>query len=148
MMDLIDDAPIDAPTCLHCGSFADLTNGREVYPHLEKLWSKPIWKCRTCPDSYCGCHPGTETSLGHPADKKTRRARQSLHNMRLDPLWRKKKGEPKPLFTRNEVYRHLQVTLDLEADDAHTGMWDIDMCRKAWVALQPLWDQVRQRKAA
>ena len=127
-----------APPCLHCKQEAELTSGCEVYPHLPDLHQKPIWICRNCA-AYCGCHPGTNVSLGYPANRDTRQARMKLHNLRLDPLWKKDKrtGRKGP-FKRSEVYLYLQRCMHLAADEAHTGMFTIEQCREAWAHLGAL----------
>lgn len=122
--------------CLHCQKPARLTTGKEIYPHRPDLFSKPIWKCDDC-DATCGCHPGGNNPLGYPANKQTRNARMQLHNARLDPLW---KSGPKKLrkSLRVAVYRHLSECMEIPSEKTHTGMFDIEQCRKAWKCLSQI----------
>lgn len=129
------------PPCLHCGTKSELTNGEEVCPHIKRLWSKPIWICRNC-KAYCGCHPNTKNALGFPANKETRSARMKLHNVRLDPLWKRSiHNNRKPRFKRGDVYAFLQDEMGLKPEQTHTGMFTIEQCREAWVALGKLWER-------
>lgn len=125
-----------APTCMHCNATAALTTGREIYPHMPWLHGKYIWKCPTpgC-GSYVGCHPGTATPLGKPANKVTRHARMALHNERFDPIWRKaKKGKRR--IARTGAYRILAKRMGLSKDEAHISLFTIEQCRAAWRALE------------
>ncbi|MEM6623881.1 MAG: zinc-finger-containing protein [Pseudomonadota bacterium] len=122
------------PPCMHCDQVARKTTGQEVYPRRPDLWEKVIWKCDGC-GAYCGCHPGSSTPLGYPANAETRRARMLLHNKMLDPLWKKqRKGRRR--YARNMVYAFLSAELGMPGERTHTAMWDVETCRKAWRALQ------------
>ena len=129
--DVLDDED-RGPRCLHCGDEAALVTGREVYPGLPRLWEKPVWRC-PC-GAYVGCHPGTTTPLGFPADAALRRARMILHNRRVDPLWRNRpKGRRS--YYRRAVYRLLTRRLGLPESACHVSIFDIETCRRAWAAL-------------
>lgn len=127
---------MSAPACLHCETAAVLTTGREIYPHLPHLHRKPIWKCPSpgC-DSHVGCHPGTKTALGRPANKPTRQARTRLHNLRFDPLWT---AAPKRMrgMARSEVYKLLSERMGIPASNTHISHFTIEQCRDAWRALE------------
>jgi hypothetical protein len=138
-----------APICPTCTAPppARLTTGREVYPHRRDLHDKPIWKCDGC-GGYVGCHPGTNNPLGTPADYKLRQARMALHNSMIDPLWEgadtcgiyapeNEKAARKIRGTaRKRVYAYLGAQLGIEVDQVHVGMFDLETCRRAWVALR------------
>lgn len=67
---------------------ARLTDGREMYPHREDLYSLPFWKCDTC-GAFVGCHHKTEDRtkpLGVLATQEIKNARKRIHAV-LDPLW-------------------------------------------------------------
>ena len=132
--DVIEDGTVmpDPPTCMECGAAAVLTDGREVYPHRPDLYTKPLWACRPCKAS-CGCHPGGYEPLGFPAGKATRQARMRLHEDRLDPIWKGRKGAKKK---RGQVYRLLSARMGLPPERTHTGMFSIEQCREAWRVLE------------
>lgn len=99
-----------APTCF-CGSTMRLRDGK---------WGK-WWSCPRYPecDGAVGCHPGTQTPLGTPADKATREARRMAHE-RFDALW-EPMGRDRSRY-RSAAYRWLASELDL--DEAHMGEMD------------------------
>ena len=144
---LASQPAVIAPVCQKCARAARLTDGREVYRHRQDLHDKPIWKCDDC-GAYVGCHPGTVEPLGTPADAELRRARHLLHEQMLDPLWMEadRCGLYAPendkarigirRAARKRVYLYLAWSLKLPLDLTHTGMFDLAMCRRAWVALR------------
>ncbi len=123
----------DPATCLHCESLCRLTTGKEVYPNFLKLHEKHIYVCDHC-DARVGCHGDTTRPLGYAANKETRNARMKLHNLKLDPLW-KKVPRPERKAARSGVYRYLAQALRIEPRDCHTGMFTIERCRDAWRTL-------------
>lgn len=139
---------MSAPTCPACGSAASLTDEAEIYPRRPDLADKPIWACAVCPDSYVGCHPGTQNPLGVPAGPELRAARQLLHNRMIDPLWKTadRCGAYEPedeearkvirRAARRRVYEFMAERMGLTSDEAHTAMFDLERCRAAWRALQ------------
>lgn len=138
---------MSAPICPTCTRAARLTDGREVYPHRPDLAEKPIWRCDGC-GGHVGCHPGGTRPLGTPANADLRKARRLLHERMLDPLWQTADecGEYSPeddrarrtirRRARERVYAFLADRLGLSADECHTGMFDLETCRRAWRALQ------------
>ena len=136
-----------APMCPYCRQFAELATGARVYPGRPDLAEKPIWLCAPC-NAYCGCHPGTKKPLGIPADAATRFARMRLHQNVLDPLWQgaineigyEPEDEKARAIIRNvarkRVYAFLAAKMGIRKDDAHTGLFDIEQCRRAWRILR------------
>ena len=148
------------PTCPACTVFARLTTGAEIYPHRPDLHGKAIWICDGC-GAYVGCHPNTIVPLGTPAGPELRVARMRLHNEMIDPLWKDAWRDPayavdRPLpsgkqakrrsvkhkigdiqrAARTRVYEYLAEQLGLTRDQCHTGLFDIETCRRAWIALR------------
>lgn len=129
-------------TCAHCHDVCRLTDGREVYPHRKDLADLRFWVCDSC-DARVGCHRAgakTETGesdgtlpLGSAANAELRAARSKLH-ARLDPIW---KAQPKKdrRTARRRVYRVISRHMNLPPEEAHVGMFNLDQCRAAWVAL-------------
>lgn len=139
-------APIPA-RCAECPGVAKLSSGAVIYPHRPDLASKPIWVCSSC-GAYVGCHPNTKDPLGTCAGADLRKARSMLHKQMLDPLWINapesesyKIDAPSDRLViqraaRKRVYAFLADRLAISADDCHTGMFDLNTCRKAWRVLQ------------
>jgi hypothetical protein len=157
---------MSAPICPTCSRAARRTSGREVYPHRPDLADKPIWRCDRC-GGYVGCHPGGTKPLGTPANAELRKARSLLHERLLDPLWKTadRCGEYAPESerarqairrrARTRVYAFLADRLRLSAADCHTGMFDLETCRRAWRVLQGVtyseiraWARAEEREAA
>ncbi len=134
-----------APTC--CGIPARLTTGVEIYPNRPDLSQKRFYKCDRC-GGYCGCHAGTTRSLGTPAGPELRRARSMLHDNMIDPIWKSAvaSGGYAPeneeaaakirSAARGRVYAYLAHRLGIARKVCHTGMFSIEQCRAAWMALR------------
>lgn len=120
-----------APIC--CGAFARLTSGAEIYPHRPDLHGNPIYVCDAC-RSRVGCHPGTITPLGTPATAETRGLRRRLHDLRLDPIWKRAPDGQRAAY-RRMAYAVLADRLGIEPKEVHVGHFDADRCRAAWTAL-------------
>ena len=108
------------PICPYCGKFSKKVTGKEIYPHRNDLFKLCFYSCATC-DAYVGTHKGTTKPLGRLANKELREAKSVAHRA-FDPLW--KLGRMK----RKEAYKWLAETLNIDAEDCHIGMFDIDMC--------------------
>ncbi len=94
--------------CCGCGEKvqARLTDGSEIYPHRQDLYSLPFWKCDTC-GNYVGCHHKTKnrtTPLGCIPTPELKNARSQIHHL-LDPIWQRGKME------RKEIYKKLSDEL-------------------------------------
>lgn len=63
-------------------------------------------------------------STSTPADYETRQERMLAHNA-FDQLWRS------GLFTRKAAYKKLAEHLEIKPKDAHIGLFDAEMSRKA-----------------
>jgi hypothetical protein len=79
-----------------------------------------MWQCKC--GAYCGCHEGTQRSLGRPANKETRKAREAAHR-EFDRLWKAKMEREGISKTkaRGAGYLWLSNVLDLDPDDCHIG---------------------------
>ena len=122
-------------TCIHCESLCRRTDGREIYPHLPHLYDKIIFVCDHC-DARVGCHPGTDRPLGFAGNEATRVARKKLHNLMLDPLWKRFPTKPERDRARSRTYKFLAKALGIEPRECHTGMFTVERCRDAWKALR------------
>ena len=88
--------------CCGCGEKvqARLTDGGEIYPHRQDLYSLPFWKCDAC-GNYVGCHHKTKNRtapLGCIPTPELKNARNYIHRL-LDPIWQSGK------MGRKEIYK-------------------------------------------
>lgn len=110
---------------------ARLTDGREVYPHREDLYSLPFWKCDTC-KNYVGCHHKTDNPtnpLGNIPTKELKNARQHIHKI-LDPLWRSGR------YKRNQIYKILSDKMGFKYHTAK--LKNIEEARKVYLIIKEL----------
>jgi hypothetical protein len=110
---------------------ARLTDGKEIYPHRNDLFSLPFWKCDTC-KNYVGCHHKTQDRtkpLGNIPSPEIKKARQYIHAL-LDPIWRTGR------MSRDKVYMLLSEKLGYPY---HTGeIRTIDDARKVYITLKEI----------
>ena len=98
--------------CCGCGNDTTprLTDGEEIYPHRQDLFSLPFWKCDAC-GNFVGCHHKTKDPtrpLGCIPTPEIKKARQSIHRA-LDPLWKTYRNGVKR--SRRNVYATLSKRL-------------------------------------
>ena len=112
--------PVVPPTCCECGAEAALVTSQKVYPHRPDLWNRSMWLCEC--GAYCGCHAGTDHSLGRPAGKETRAARGAAHAA-FDRLWQAKMRRDGISKTkaRGAGYLWLAGELDIDPEDCYIG---------------------------
>lgn len=118
---------MSGPTCIECSETAELTTGKQIYPHRKDLWSKSFWLCQC--GAYCGCHPGTTNALGNPCGAETRKARSAAHAA-FDPLWRRKK------MSRRDAYKWLADAANIPVERCHMGMMTADEAHRVVAAVQ------------
>lgn len=138
------DHPLPAPPKFYgrrpicsCGHVAILLRGDELY-RRGKLAEKQFWVCRPC-DAAIGCHPGTIRPLGTLATQEVRGWRRSVHAA-FDPLWQSEGVD------RSEAYRELAQLLGLPPELCHIGLFDVEWCRRALMAVT--WMRPAAREAA
>lgn len=104
-----------------CGGIAQLTTGREIYPHRPDLFDFSFFKCGC--GAYVGCHKGTRKPLGTPANEELRKLRMDCHH-RFDKIWKDGKTP------RSTAYTWLGKLLKLEKKQNHIAMFDVETCKK------------------
>lgn len=109
--------------CPYCGAQAELVTGRRIYPHRSDLAHKHFYLCEPC-HAYVGCHPGTCTPLGTPANADTRTRRALLHQ-HFDLLWRTGK------LSRKEAYALLRRQMGMTQTQCHIGKFTPEQCATA-----------------
>ncbi len=117
-----------------CGCQKDvsprLTDGREIYPHRDDLFSLPFWKCDGC-GNHVGCHHKTKDRtkpLGNIPTKEIRNARQHIHKI-LDPIWKEKR------MPRGKVYAI--IARELGCEQYHTAeIKSLEEARKVYAIVK------------
>lgn len=129
------------PTCPYCGGKTELTDSAEIYRQSYG----PIWLCRPC-TAFVGCHPGTTTPLGRPADKATRQARKQAHDL-FDFLWQRKlqKDQCSKREARDAGYAWLAQQLGIPQSQCHMGQMDRDTANKVVALCKPYVDKIKGR---
>lgn len=69
-----------------------------------------------------GCHPNTTIALGRIANKELREAKKEAHKY-FDMIWKNKN------LTRQEAYTWLSQQLNLQREQTHIGMFNIQQCK-------------------
>jgi hypothetical protein len=112
-----------APICPYCGRTAKLVTGNKIYPYRPDLYSKYFYKCNPC-DAYVGTHKGKDHQpLGRLANKELRKWKCKAHNA-FDSIW--KSGKMK----RHEAYLWLAGILEINVNNCHIGMFDVEQCKE------------------
>ncbi len=117
-----------------CGCQKDvsprLTDGREIYPHRDDLFSLPFWKCDDC-GNHVGCHHKTKDRtkpLGNIPTKEIRNARQHIHRI-LDPIWKERR------MPRGKVYA--LIARELGCEQYHTAeIKSVEEARKVYAIVK------------
>lgn len=107
--------------CPYCNREAVFMSTKEFY---GKDYGTNVYSCSPC-DAYVGTHGKGRTPLGILANKETREYRKRAHSL-FDPLW---KGKYRKM-NRSKAYRLMQDLMDLPAEKAHIGMFNVDQCKE------------------
>jgi len=116
--------------CPYCQAEAELTTGKEIYPHRKDLYDLKFWICRPC-GAYTGTHKQSKEHApkGKLADEALRKTRMRAHRM-FDPLWES------GYMTRNNAYAWLQEKLGWDKKP-HIGFMDIEECERVIELTRP-----------
>lgn len=88
-----------------------------------------IYLCRPC-NAYVGVHKGTDRALGRLADSELRYWKKAAHAA-FDPLWQKQISQGISKHTaRGNAYKWLAEQMQLDSNDAHIGMMDVEQCKR------------------
>lgn len=114
--------------CPYCHARMEVTDSAVIY-HGHSYGN--VWLCSNWPDCdvFVGCHKGTDTPLGIPANRILREWRTRCHSA-FDRLW--KSGRMK----RKEAYAWMAQSLGIPLEQAHIAMLTLDQCQQLWKALR------------
>lgn len=107
--------------CPYCNRTPEFMTSKEFY---GTDYGSNVYVCRPC-DAYVGTHGRGKTPLGTLANEETRRWRKTAHSI-LDPMW---KGKYQTM-SRGQVYGWLQATMNLSAEAAHIGKFNVQQCKE------------------
>ncbi len=110
-------------TCPYCQADAELTTGKEIYPHRRDLYQLRFWICRPC-KAHTGTHKYSKNHApkGRLANADLRKARSAAHRA-FDPLWRDHG------MHRSEAYEWLREAMGWERQP-HIGFMDVAECER------------------
>ena len=106
--------------CSGRGILRTTTKYRDAQGRPRKFYGCEFWP--DC-DGSIGCHPGTETPLGTMAGGELKQARKDLHSI-FDAHWSNGRE-------RRACYARLAEAMEIDVDDCHVGMFDLDDCERA-----------------
>lgn len=116
-----------SPTiCRYCGGVIRLVPAEVVYRgSSDRLGMKneKIYQCQNC-NARVGCHKGTNRPLGNVANEVLRLKRIETHQV-FDSFW-KRRG-----MSRTAAYKWLAEKMNLSAETAHIGGFEMDQCQQA-----------------
>lgn len=109
--------------CAYCNKPTVYVDSIEVYGRSYGM----IYLCRDC-QAWVGVHKGTSEALGRVANDELRYAKKEAHFW-FDGLWKHKikQGESKK-SARSGAYKWLSKALNIEPDQCHIGMFDVEQC--------------------
>lgn len=122
------------PICIECGKLASLVPAEVAYPRKPEYRKEQAYLCE------CGarvrCHPGTTIAQGFPAKQRIAEARYNAH-AEFDALWREGVFT-RYLHPRTRAYEWLAQALEIDLDDCHFGMFDLNTCQRATTLCETL----------
>ena len=111
------------PICPYCGLESLLVKGDKIYPHRKDLYNLNFYYCNM-DNAYVGCHKGTTKPLGRLANAELRKWKSEAHKV-FDELW---KGG---YMSRSMAYANLAKEMNIDVEDCHIGMFNINQCKQA-----------------
>lgn len=133
-----------APICPYCNTAAVLHADSSKF-YRGKNYG-PLWACEPC-GAWVGCHPGKHVALGRLANKELREWKTRAHSA-FDPLWKTRHKRTGDRWSRKRGYKWLSEQLNIEREECHIGMFDVDMCKRVVAICKPHLEAVFGRRAA
>lgn len=108
--------------CPYCNKDSELIDSIEIYGTSYGM----MFICRPC-NAYVGTHStkNPPEALGRLANAELREWKKRVHAA-FDPLW-----ENGSMYRRS-AYKWLSVQMGIPFKECHIGMFDIEMCQKAY----------------
>lgn len=117
-----------APICIYCGHRTYMTSFRYIKYGRNKKRQKGdnriIYRCPKCLN-YVNTHYKTKKAMGFPGNKELRIWRIYVHKV-FDELWHKKIKK-----SREKAYIWLARMLNIDINDCHISMFNIEQCKSA-----------------
>ena len=111
--------------CRYCGGVIRLVPAETVYGSSANrlgMRNEKIYQCQNC-NARVGCHKGTNRPLGNVANEVLRLKRIETHQA-FDSYWKRRH------MSRTAAYKWLARKMDLPAETAHIGGFEMDQCQK------------------
>lgn len=111
--------------CRYCGGVIRLVPAEKVYQAAtERLKQQRQWiyQCQNC-NARVGCHRDSKRPLGNVANEVLRLKRMETHHV-FDAFWQSQG------MTRTAAYRWLAKQMDLPAELAHIGGFEMEQCHR------------------
>lgn len=116
----------DKVICPYCGNEAIWCENKVVYGRNYGK-SYMMWYCQK-DDAYVGCHQNTKKPLGRMANRELREIKKKAKK-----AWMDKYGK----YGKRFIYQKLAQDLGIPPQEAHFGMFDVEMCKKVLDLLTP-----------
>ena len=119
--------------CPYCNKEAYFWENKIIY--WKNYWkSYMCYYCKDC-DASVGTHNNTDKPFGFMANKLTRNARHSCHEL-LDPLWKIKPDWNYNKWSkwkeRKKLYMLIANHMWIDFDKMHFWMFNVEECRIAY----------------
>lgn len=111
--------------CRYCGGVIRLVPANIVYgASVDRLGmrNEKIYQCQNC-NARVGCHKGTNQPYGNVANEVLRLKRIETHQV-FDSFWKQRH------MSRTAAYKWLAKKMNLTAETAHIGGFEMDQCQK------------------
>lgn len=119
------------PVCPYCGKLTKLVRCEQVYgeevARKQRIWNEVMYSCDPC-KATVGCHRGTSTPLGTPANRKLRALRRHVHVV-FDARWQSGPVKSRKK-SRSRAYKWLAAQMGLTSEECHIGLFDERQCLK------------------
>ncbi|OQX08426.1 MAG: hypothetical protein BWK73_25495 [Thiothrix lacustris] len=131
-----DQLPVPK-TCNCCGSTSVSARKNSVVYRGKEYGAYPwIYLCEDC-RAYVGIHRDTDIPLGTLADSRMRAARK-----RVKPPFEQLFDSDAAKLSRAQAYAVLAEEMGIPASQCHFGMFTVDQCNQALVAVDRIWERL------